>query len=75
MSKAEKLKEEIGRFKVVSAIFVVTAISPVGWSAKNDDHVPVFLQVVCSVAAVVTTGGVVWVNRVANKKIDELEEV
>lgn len=75
MSKADKLKEEIGWLKVVFAILVAIDISLVGWLAQNYDHAPVFLQVACSVAVVVITGGVVWVNRVAYKKIDELEEV
>ena len=75
MSKADKMKEEIGWLKVVFAILVAIDISPVGWLAQNYDYAPIFLQVVCSVAVVVITGGVVWVNRVAYKKIDELEEV
>ena len=34
-----------------------------------------FDHVVCSIAAVVMTGGVVWINMVAYRKIDELEEL
>ena len=75
MSKTDKLKEEIGWLKVVFAILVAIDISLVGWLAQNYDRAPILLQVVCSVSVVVITGGVVWVNRVAYKKIDELEEV
>ena len=75
MSKADKLKEEIGWLKIVFAILVAIDISLVGWLAQNYNHAPIFLQIVCSVAVVMITGGVVWVNRVAYKKIDELEEV
>ena len=75
MSKADKLKEEIGWLKVVFAILVAIDISLVGWLAQNYAHAPTLLQVVCSVAVVVITGGVVWVNRVAYRKIDELEEL
>ena len=75
MSKVDKLKEEIGWLKVVFAILVAIDISLVGWLAQNYDDVPIFLQIVCAVAVVVITGGVVWVNRVAYRKIDELEEL
>ena len=75
MSKVDKLKEEIGWLKVVFAILVAIDISLVGWLAQNYDDAPIFLQIVCAVAAVVITGGVVWVNRVAYRKIDELEEL
>ena len=75
MSKADKLKEEIGWLKVIFAILVAIDISLVGWLAQNYDVASAFLQIVCSIAVVVTTGGVVWVNRTAYRKIDELEEL
>ena len=75
MSKVDKLKEEIGWLKVVFAILVAIDISLVGWLAQNYDSASVFFQTVCLVAVVVMTAGVVWVNRVAYRKIDELEEL
>lgn len=75
MSKADRLKEEIGWLKVVFAILIAIDVSLVGWLAQNYDNAPIFLQVVCSVAVFVITGGVVWVNRAAYRKIDELEEL
>ena len=75
MSKVDKLKEEIGWLKVVFAILVAIDISLVGWLAQNYDNAPVFLQTVCAVAVVFITGGVIWVNRIAYRKIDELEEL
>ena len=66
---------DIGWLKVVFAILVAIDISLVGWLAQNYDDAPIFLQIVCSVAAVVMTGGVVWINMVAYRKIDELEEL
>ena len=50
MSKVDKLKEEIG---------VAIDISLVGWLAQNYDDAPIFLQIVCAAAAVMTTGGIV----------------
>lgn len=75
MSKVNKLKEEIGWPKAVFAILVASTVSLVGWLAQNYDDAPIFLQIVCSAAAVVMTGGIIWVNRVAYRKIDELEEL
>ena len=75
MSKTDKLKEEIGWLKVVFAVLVAIDISLVGWLAQNYDDAPIFLQIVCSVAVVVITGGIVWVNKAAYRKIDELEEL
>ena len=75
MSKADRLKEEIGWLKVVFTILIAIDISLVGWLAQNYDHAPIFLQAVCSIAVCVITGGIVWVNRAAYKKIDELEEL
>ena len=75
MSKADKLKEEIGWLKVVFAILVAIDISLVGWLAQNYDDAPIFLQIVCSIGVGMITGGVVWVNRVAYRKIDELEDL
>ncbi len=74
MSRADKLKEEIGWLKVVFAVLVAIDISLVGWLAQNYDVASDFLQIICAVAVVVTTGGVVWVNRTAYRKLDELEE-
>ncbi len=75
MSRTDKLREEIGWLKVVFAILVAIDISLVGWLVQNYVDAPIFLQVVCSAAVVLTTGGVVWVSRTAYRKIDELEEL
>ena len=75
MSKTDKLKEQIGWLKVVFAILVAIDISLVGWLVQNYVDAPIFLQVMCSVAVALTTGGVIWVSRTAYRKIDELEEL
>ena len=75
MSKTDKLKEQIGWLKVVFAILVAIDISLVGWLVQNYVDAPIFLQVMCAVAVVLTTGGVIWVSRTAYRKIDELEEL
>ena len=59
---------------MVFAVLVAIDISLVGWLAQSYDVASDFLQIICSVAVVVITGGVVWVNRTAYRKLDELEE-
>ena len=75
MSKTDKLKEQIGWLKVVFAILVAIDISLVGWLVQNYVDAPIFLQVMCAIAVVLTTGGEIWVSRTAYRKIDELEEL
>ncbi|MCK5521638.1 MAG: hypothetical protein KAI83_00765 [Thiomargarita sp.] len=73
MSKNDKLKEEIGWLKVVFAILVATDISLVAWLVQNYNQAPTFLIIVGTVATFAVTIGIIWINKTAYKKIDELE--
>jgi len=75
MSKAEKLKEEIGWLKVVFGILVASDISLLAWLAQNYGKAPSFLIAICSIAVILITIGIVWVNRAAYRKIDELGDL
>ena len=75
MSQIDKLKEEIGWLKVVFGILVATDISLVAWTAQNYNKAPSFLLVICAVGVLLVTFGIVWVNKAAYRKIDELEEL
>ncbi len=75
MSKAEKLKEEIGWLKVVFGIFVVTNISMIAWLVQNVGQARSALVLACVLAVVSVTLGIVWVNHIAYRKIDELEDL
>ena len=75
MSKAEKLKEEIGWLKVVFGILVASDISLLAWLAQNYGEAPRFLFAICSVAVLLVTIGIVGVNRAAYRKIDELGDL
>ncbi|MFO1429316.1 MAG: hypothetical protein U1F76_04130 [Candidatus Competibacteraceae bacterium] len=75
MSKTDKLKEEIGWLKVVFGILVAIDISLVAWLAQNITKAPILLLVICALAVLSVTTGIVWVNRAAYRKIDELEEL
>jgi hypothetical protein len=73
MPKIDKLKEEIGWLKVIFGILVATDISLVAWLVQNYGKAHPILLAVCAIAVLFSTIGVVWVNRVAYQKIDELE--
>jgi 4-hydroxybenzoate polyprenyltransferase len=75
MSKADKLKEEIGWLKVVFALLVATDISLIAWLAQNYTKAGLLSSASCALAVVVVTGAVVWVNHTAYAKIDELEDL
>jgi 4-hydroxybenzoate polyprenyltransferase len=73
MSKTDKIKEEIGWLKVIFSILVATDISLIAWLVKNYENADKTFLILCSIAIVMITCAVVWVNRIAYKKIDELE--
>ena len=75
MSKAERLKEEIGWLKVIFGIFVATDISMIAWLAQHAGQAHAVLVLACVFAVIGVTLGVVSVNRTAYRKIDELEEL
>ncbi|MDE0505473.1 MAG: hypothetical protein OXI86_15455 [Candidatus Poribacteria bacterium] len=75
MARIDKLKEEIGWFKIVFAILIATDISLVAWLVQNYGKVSPRLLIVCTVAVFLVTFAIVWVNRVAYRKIDQLEEL
>lgn len=65
MARIDKLKEEIGRLKIIFAILTATDISLVAWVVQNyGKAVPILL-----------TSVIIWINRVAYRKINELEEL
>jgi uncharacterized membrane protein len=74
MSKAERLKEEIGWLKVVFAVSVAVDASLVAWLAQNFDTTSRFLLVAGVVAVVVLAVVVAYVNRLAYRRLKELED-
>ena len=73
MSKADRLKEEIGWLKVVFGILVATDISLVAWLAQHYADANVVLLICCGLAVLIVTATIIRVNRTAYRKIDELE--
>ena len=74
MSKAERLKEEIGWLKVVFAVSVALDASLVGWLVQNYDTTSTLIFAAAVVAAFVLAVVVGYVNRVAYRRLKELED-
>lgn len=72
MSKVDGVREELGWLKVVFAVFIAIDVSLVAWVAQNYNATNGVLVVVAIVAVAVLTAVVVWVNRLAYRKIREL---
>jgi len=75
MAKLDKIKEEIGWLKVVFSILIAIDISLVGWMSQNYIKAPFFLVMCCAIGILIVTFIIIWVNRTAYKKIDELENL
>jgi hypothetical protein len=73
MAKVDRLKEEIGWLKVVFGILVAIDASLLGWVAQNYATGSRLLVLAGTVASVVVTFAVVRVNRLAYRRIEELE--
>ncbi len=74
MGRIDKLKEEIGWLKVIFAILLATDISLIAWLVQNYGKVNPFLFLIGALAVILLTFLNVLINRVAYRKIDELEE-
>jgi len=75
MPKADGIREELGWLKIVFAVFVAIDVSLVAWVAQNYNVANGVLVVVAIVAVAVLTAVIVWVNRLAYRKIRELESL
>ncbi len=75
MPRIDKLKEEIGWLKIIFAILTATDISLVAWGIQNYGKTRALLLIIGAVGVFLFTSVIIWINRVAYRKIDELEEL
>lgn len=75
MAHIDKVREEIGWLKVIFAIFLATALSFVAWLVENHGKGQTLLLVIGGVAAVLVMLATIWINSVAKRKINKLEEL
>ena len=74
MARIDKIKEEIGWLKIIFTVSLATDISLIAWLVQNYGKVNLFLFLTGAFAALLLTFLSVWINRIAYRKIDELEE-
>ena len=75
MAQIDKLKEEISWLKVVFAILIATDISLVAWVIQSYGKANRGLLIAGAIAAILVTLIIVWLNNLAYRKIDKLEEL
>ena len=75
MAKADSAKEEIGWLKVVFAVAAATDVSLLAWVSQTAGTAAGRLMVAAITAAVLLTVSVFWINRLAYRKIRELENL
>ena len=75
MSKLDSAKEELGWLKVVFAVLVIIDASLIAWISQAYGTAHGLVMALACVAAVVLTAFLVWVNRLAYRKIGELENL
>jgi F0F1-type ATP synthase assembly protein I len=75
VSKTERIKEELGWYKVVFGVLVAMAVSIVGWLAQNHSTAQPAFLVVTLMVVLGLVGGIIWVNRVVFKRLDQLEKL
>lgn len=75
MAYIDKIREEIGWLKVIFAISIATDISLIAWLIQSYGKVRLLLSILGALGALLIMFTIVWINRIAYRKIDELEEL
>jgi hypothetical protein len=74
MAKVDRLKEEVGWLKVVFGVLVALNASLLGWLAQNYGSASRLLVLAGTVLAVAISFAIAHVNRVAYRRIEQLED-
>jgi len=75
MSKIDRIKEEVGWLKIAFGLAVVLDASLVAWLAQNYMTARPIVIIAAVVAAIVIAIAVVFINRRAFRRIEELEDL
>lgn len=75
MSEEKRIELEIGWYKVVFGILVVTNLSLLAWIAQNLIVVKPILIIFSVVSIVLITVGIYWVHKRVFKCLDRIEEL
>lgn len=75
MSKADRLKEEIGWLKTMLALLVAVGVSMVAWVVQRYEVANLILVIICCVLIVLDGAAIIYVNRAAYRRMKDLEDV
>ena len=75
MGKIDKIKEQIGWLKVVFGFATAIVVSLTGWSASHYEVASSVEMIFATISVTIFTSVIIWVNKVAYKKMEELEEL
>ena len=75
MAHIDKVKEEIGWLKVIFAILLAADISLVAWGIQNYGKTSPLLLTIGVIAAFLVTLALIWINSIAYRKINKLEDL
>lgn len=73
MSKADRLKEELNWFKLFFVAFLAIDVSLIAWLAQNYLAAETIIVMGAFVAIIIITSGLVYITRLAHKRIELLE--
>jgi len=74
MARVDRLKEEIGWLKVSFGLLAVIDASLLGWLAQSYSTVTPVLVLAAGMAIIVVSGSILMRNRIAYRRIDDIEE-
>jgi len=74
MSKADRLREELTWLKLFFAAFLAIDVSVIAWLAQNYGTAKTILLLGAFVVIFAITAGLVFIVRLAYKRIEQLEQ-
>jgi len=75
MASIDEIKESIGYFKVIFCILIAVNVSLVAWLYKNYELLGVIDAILLLSLSIITTVGIIYVNRKILLKISSLRDL
>ena len=75
MPEEKRIKQEIGWYKIIFAIFTVTDLSLLAWFVQNFETAKQSILILCSISVIVVTVILVFINHRVFMCLDQLEEL
>lgn len=75
MSKAERIKEELGYLKVIFALLVAIDVSLLAWLAQHFQRAEPLLVMGAVLLAGMISAAIVWVNALIYRRLSRLEKL